>query len=157
MVGACGKRRILHTPSSLIISVSPISRVRDEVYIGVVGGQKRQLRTLQKDARKVDAHVGVPRGVGAGADGGRDVLRLNLVDINEDALAGAEADNDLRDAEEEGLDPVLHELAVEVLQVVGPADLYRRLELNPVDWGALLLWFGVPDLRCGEYFVCCCW
>lgn len=72
-------------------------------------------------------------------------MRLYLVDIDEHPVAGAETDNDLGDAEEEGLNPELHELAMEVLHVVGAADLGRRLEFDPVDGAALLLWLGVPD------------
>lgn len=72
-------------------------------------------------------------------------MRLNLVDIDEYAVPGPEADDDLGDAEEEGLDPVLHELAMEALHVLGAPDLGCGLELDPVDRPALFCRFGVPD------------
>lgn len=72
-------------------------------------------------------------------------MRVNLLDLGEDAIPGAEAHDDLGHAEEEGLDPELHELAVEHVVIVRPADLVRGLELDPVDGRALLLWFRVPD------------
>lgn len=75
-------------------------------------------------------------------------MRLELLDVDEDAVAGAESDHDLGDAEEEGLDPVLHKLAVEGVHVALAADLDAGLELDPVDGVALFGGLGVPD--CGK-------
>lgn len=72
-------------------------------------------------------------------------MRLNLVDAGEDAVPRAKADDNFGYAQEESLDPVLHELAMEVLHVIGPPDLGRGLELDPVDSAALLFGFGIPD------------
>jgi hypothetical protein len=52
---------------------------------------------------------------------------------DQDTVAGTETDDDSWDAEEEGLDPELHELAVEALHVAWVSDLCRRLELYPID------------------------
>lgn len=100
---------------------------------------------LQERSRKVDTNVGVPGGVRPRVDRLGDLLRLNLLDVDEDAVASAEADDDFGHAEEEGLDPVLHELAVEGFHVAGVADLRARFELDPVDGGAFFVGFAVPD------------
>lgn len=70
---------------------------------------------------------------------------LNLVDVNENTIAGAEANNDLGDAEKEGLDPVLHQLPMEGVHVARRTDLDARLQLDPVDRAALLLGLRIPD------------
>lgn len=94
---------------------------------------------------KVDAHVAVPRRFPAALDGIGYLFRLNLLDVGEDAVAVAEADNDFGDAEEEGLDPELHELAVEVVDIAVVANGEAGLELDPVCGSALFLGFRVPD------------
>ena len=101
--------------------------------------------TIEKLGCKIDTHVGVPGRVGLGVDNLGYALGLDLVDGGEDAVAGAEADDDAGHVDEEGLDPVLHELAVEGLDGVGVGELGRRLELDPVDRLALFLGLGVPD------------
>ena len=83
-------------------------------------------------------------------DHGGDVDGLELVDLAEEAGAGAKADDDPGDAEEEGLDPVPEELAREVVPVAIGPDLDRRLELDPVDGVAELFGLRVPDLGCGR-------
>lgn len=88
--------------------------------------------TLEKVGREIDAHVPVPLAAPA-ADGLGDAGDVELLDALEDALAGAEADDDGGHAEEEGLDPPLHELALEVVAVAVAADLGRGLELHPAD------------------------
>lgn len=71
-------------------------------------------------------------------------MSLYLIDIGEDTVTGPEADNDLGDTKEEGLDPVFHEFAVEIFHVLCPPDFSRCFELDPVDRAALLWRFGVP-------------
>lgn len=71
-------------------------------------------------------------------------MRLNLLDICEDAITRAEADDDLWDAQQEGLDPILHEFAVEVFYVAVVADLGCCFELDPVDGASFVLRLGVP-------------
>jgi hypothetical protein len=71
-------------------------------------------------------------------------VRLNLLDVDEDAVPRAEADDDLWDAQEEGLDPVLHELAVKAFYVTAVADLGGGFELDPVDGASFFLGLSVP-------------
>lgn len=78
-------------------------------------------------------------------------MRLKLLHVDQDAVDRAEADDDLGDAEEERLDPVLHELLVEVDHGFVAADLARGLELDPVDWASLLEGFRVPDCVTSEH------
>lgn len=105
-----------------------------------------RIRTFQESRGKVDAHVGVPPGVGPRVDRLRDSLCLDLVEVDEDPVAGAEADDDLGHAEQKGLDSVLHELAVKDVHVPVTPDLGARLQLDPVDGRTLLRGLGVPDL-----------
>jgi hypothetical protein len=58
---------------------------------------------------------------------------------------GSEADNDLGHAEEEGLDPVFHELPVKAKLVVVVADFGACFELDPVNGRTRCLWLRVPD------------
>ena len=69
---------------------------------------------------------------------------LELLDLDEHAVAGAEPDNDARHAQQERLDPELHQLALEIVQVPVRADLGRRLELHPGGRRAGHGGFGVP-------------
>ena len=137
---------ILHTPSSFTTVFNPstlISKPKKGERRRVVFSRKGL--TIEKLGCKIDAHVGVPGRVGLGVDNLGYALGLDLVDGGEDAVAGAEADDDAWHVDEEGLDPVLHELAVEGLDGVGVGELGRRLELDPVDRLALFLGLGVPD------------
>lgn len=68
-------------------------------------------------------------------------MRLYVLGADQDTVTGTETDDDSWDAEKEGLDPELHELAVEALHVAGVSDLCRCLELYPVDGLAWL--FGL--------------
>lgn len=62
-------------------------------------------------------------------------------------MLSPEPDDDARHAEQEGLQPELEELAVEVLEVavVARTQLGRGLELDPVDRGADFRGLGVPN------------
>jgi hypothetical protein len=81
--------------------------------------------TLEKVGTEIDAHIAVPRGPLLTGNGVGNGGRLDLLEGGEDAVLGAEADDDLGHAEEEGLEPELEELAVEVFHVavVAGADL----------------------------------
>jgi hypothetical protein len=74
------------------------------------------------------------------------------LDVPEDAVSVAETDNDLGHAEEEGLNPVLHEFPIKRELVVLAADLGARLELYPVDGGSWCGRLRVPDCVSGSVY-----
>lgn len=90
------------------------------------------LLTLEKRGSKVDTYVAVPRAAAL-----RDLVRdggdVELLEVLQDALAVAEADDDARHAEEERLDPEFAQLALEVGLIAVVADFGRCFELDPVD------------------------
>lgn len=100
--------------------------------------------TFQEATREVDTHVAVPL---PAPPGHRRRYRgdVDLLQLLEDPVPGPEPDDDLGHAEEEGLDPELEQLALEVLPVPVVADVNGGLELDPVDGVASLGRFGVPD------------
>ena len=104
--------------------------------------------TLQECAGKVHAQIRVPTRVGSGVDSLRYLLRLNLVHFDEEPITVSKTDHDLGHAQEKGLNPELHELAVEDLHIFGAANLQGCLELNPIDRLAVLDGLRVPDCRC---------
>lgn len=59
----------------------------------------------------------------------------------------AEADDDARHADEEGLDPKAHDLVVEEVAVALGLDVGGCFELDPVDWGEGIIRFRAPDLE----------
>lgn len=78
---------------------------------------------------------------------------VDLIDLLEHAVARAEAHDDLGHAEQEGLDPVLEQLTLEVDPVPIVADGEAGLELDPVDGVALFFGLVVPDCGSGEGIV----
>lgn len=134
----------LYSPDALIVDVLR-EPWQTELVKRIAHTRDGKRRTFEQGGGKVDAHVGVPLGIRLGVDRLGDAVRLHVLGADEDAVTGAEADDDAWDAEEEGLDPVLHELAVEALHVAGVSDLCRCLELYPVDGAALFCGLRVPD------------
>ena len=153
MCGDLGRRRILQTPSSLIVSRSPIVVVANQLplrryqpwFVCEDGKDEINGLTLEKGAGKVDARVAVPPGLAPPLNGGRYAAGLELLELDEDTVAGPEADDDLWHAKQERLDPELHELALKVVHVAVRADLGRRLELDPVDRLPWYVGLRVPD------------
>ena len=70
---------------------------------------------------------------------------FELLDFREDAVTGAEAGDDFGDAEEERLNPPLHQFTVEVGQVMGTPNIDGGLELDPVYGASLFLRFRIPN------------
>jgi hypothetical protein len=101
--------------------------------------------TIKEEARKFDADITVPLCHSAALNFIWDVHSLELLDLAEDAVLCSEADDDLGHAEEEGLDPVFHELSVKPKLVVLVADFGARFELDPVDGCSRCLRLRVPD------------
>jgi hypothetical protein len=60
-------------------------------------------------------------------------------------LVIAHADDDLWHPEQEGLEPELHQLPVEVIQVSITADLGAGFEFDPIDRRAIFCRLRVPD------------
>jgi hypothetical protein len=108
--------------------------------------ERKKKLTLQEPRPKVDTHVGIPSLDAALGGGDGDALGLDLLELLEDAVLGAEPDDDLGHAEQEGLDPELHELALKVVHVAVVADRGARLELDPVGRRSRDHGLGVPDL-----------
>lgn len=107
---------------------------------------------MEKFPREIDAHVGVPSRALSRVHRLRNTLRLNLLDLNQDAVSCAKSHYNLGDAKEERLDPELHELAVEIVEIAGGADLHGGFELDPVD-GLTGGWFRVPYFGCGRRWI----
>lgn len=109
--------------------------------------------TLQEFGRKVDTHIAVPLPA-ASRYRVRYARDFDLLEALEDTPLRAKADNNFRHAEEEGLDPELHEFALKVVAVAVVADLSRGLELNPIDrcagLGLGIPYFGVLGERSGK-------
>lgn len=147
MTGDWGFLSILQTPSSVIVCPSPGSRQ----YFGRY--EELRVLTLEKRPCKVHTHVCIPARCPPCRHGRGDTLRVYVCDVHEDAVAGPEPDDDLGNAEQEGLYPVLHELAVEILFVAIVADLRASLELNPIDGLGPIFGKGVPDYVV-RWFVC---
>ncbi|KAH0548174.1 hypothetical protein GP486_008103, partial [Trichoglossum hirsutum] len=88
--------------------------------------------------------IAVP-GLAPSPDGGGDRAGLELLDGPQEAVFAAEADDDLRDAEEEGLGPELQELALELVAVSLVEDLLAGFQLYPVDRVVPVFGLVVPD------------
>lgn len=101
--------------------------------------------TLQEETGELDAHIPVPARHTPALYLIRNANCFELFDVGEDAVHVAEADDDLGHAEQEGLDPIPHQLAVKLELIVGPADLGARFELDPVDGLSWCLGLFVPD------------
>lgn len=133
-------RRILQTPSSAMFRRSPA----DGQYCVSLQGGTGEL-ALEEEGGESDADVAIPLGESSALDCIRDAPGLEFFDLGEDAVPCPEADYDLWHAEEEGLDPVFHELPVKGKLVVVGHDLGACLELYPVDGLSRSLGLGVPD------------
>lgn len=70
-------------------------------------------------------------------------MRLNLFRLDQYTVPGAKPNYDFRNAQEERLDPVLHEFAMEIVHVTGGSNFRRRFEFYPV-YGLAWFGFGVP-------------
>jgi hypothetical protein len=116
--------------------------------LNFLGANKFQL-TLEERGRKIGTHVPIPLPAPP-RDRVRDGGDVHLLKALQDAVARAEPNDDAGDAQQEGLDPELEELALKVVAVAVVANLGRRLELDPVDGVAGLWGLGVPDCARGE-------
>lgn len=65
----------------------------------------------------------------------RYTLDFNFFKALEDTLPRPKADDDFGHTEKEGLNPELHQFALEIVAVAVVANLSRGFELDPVDWG----------------------
>lgn len=101
--------------------------------------------TIQESSRKINAHISIPSWIRACVHRSRDPLCLNLLHLCKYAVPSPEAYDDLGHAQEKGLDPELHELAVKDVHVVRAADVGGGFEFDPVRWGTGDSGFGVPD------------
>ena len=101
--------------------------------------------TIQESPRKINAHISIPSWIRPPVHRSWDPLRLDLLHFREYAVPGPKAYDDLGHAQEKGLDPELHELAVKDVHVVRAADVGGGFEFDPVRWGTGDSGFGVPD------------
>ena len=100
--------------------------------------------TLKETTGKVDARITIPFWPPVLLDHQRYLHSSVLPGLNQKPILGPEADDDLWDTKQEGLNPELHELTFKVVSLTVVLYYCRRLELHPVDrvsWGP---WFVVP-------------
>lgn len=100
--------------------------------------------TLEEAIGKIDTSIPIPFRSPVPLDHQGYIHGAELLGLDKQSILCAEAHNDLWNAEEEGLDPELHELTLKVVGLAIILDHCRRLELHPVDWIALSPWFVVP-------------
>lgn len=108
------------------------------VYSGMIEAIVRRQRrkatpTFKKLRRKIHTHIRIPPRSLPRIHRLRNIMRLNLLDFHQHAIPRAEPNYNLGHAQQKRLNPVLHELAVEIVHVPGGPDLRTSLELNPVN------------------------
>jgi len=93
----------------------------------------RLLNPVQKRHREINTNISIPSTFSPSFDCSRDTRYINLLNLSQNPIVGAKPDDDLRDAEEEGLDPEFEEFAFESYKVAIALDLNTGFELDPVN------------------------
>lgn len=109
---------------------------------------RKYILTLQEVRGEIDTDVPIPRPLSPLLHHHRQPRRFHFLQSLQDPVSAAEPDDNLGDAEEEGLGPEFEEFALVLEDVVFGVRGGGGLELDPidgVDGGGGRGRFGVPD------------